>query len=1064
MKKIILLIGLLLLFMGNLYATRYYVNYDGGSDDSLGTSPSAAWKTLTRVNATNFSNDDTISFKCGQRFTGIPLKPLSSGTLGHPIVFNNYGTGARPVIDRNGDNPNFWRACSTGNVFPAFDTCDYGGLCVDLITHSRNYITFNGIKFVRGFRGNVAIWSCNYITFESCNLDSAFQTYYTSAAPGMIYAGGGYGNPTTHLTIRNSTLKFSRYGHGGYFDPVHQLLLEYDTIAFNGANGFQTYSAYIDSANPDVCYQDTVRYCIIKQNDLVNKYEYQILDNSSQKSAFYYNIIEANNTSGSNSTCIRINNDYNTPPRQVGWYNNTIIMHGTGEALDWGPNNTSGIDSISIKNNIVYLDNIAQTGMWFYAQAGMNNVIINNLYYYPSGGAHLFHFGPVNGGTNYPTIANWKTASNTFTTPNGGYESNSKAADPLFTLADSIFTLKDSSSAVLAGVGVGLTQDITGKTVADPPDIGAYQNSTYWYGPQSNNQTMSGNAAVIGDLTLSGSGTFTISPGTHIRVKNTYNINFNGKLYCQGSQQNKIIFDPLVANNNWGTITLGAIVNGSTANGSTIKYTNINNCNEIDIINTSNDTIQNCNIINSSMHGMYFSGGTGCSVSNDTIKNSNTAHGIYVTNSANITCTGNVVKRNNLNHNGVGIFFGGGGTGLAAKNDIRGFDWGIGSIWGSSPNSWTGNHSQKNNRISNCNVALEVYKVSYPNFGYPSYYDSCGGNSFDSSNTKNAEVGMTYYSDSCGLNACFDWWGSYPPNTSKFDKGANAYFNYQLPASYDLWAGIPLPKIVAGGGTLNSIDSLFIGTSLFRNNKFIEAKDYYISYLKQHPDNQAAYTYLYGCANSNTISEVINFFKTLPSGASRELKLLLSYLYLQQGSIDLAKKVNEDIISENPNTPLAVRAILNNFYIALYNDNDVKAATDLLNVVKTQASLSTPMEISTAEDALMVRSSVLSTELKSILTKPMAYTDKPTSYSISQNYPNPFNPSTTIRYQITKPGLVTLKVYDILGREIATLVNENKIEGSYNYLFNASKFASGVYIYQIRVNDYVSSKKMILLK
>jgi hypothetical protein len=87
-----------------------------------------------------------------------------------------------------------------------------------------------------------------------------------------------------------------------------------------------------------------------------------------------------------------------------------------------------------------------------------------------------------------------------------------------------------------------------------------------------------------------------------------------------------------------------------------------------------------------------------------------------------------------------------------------------------------------------------------------------------------------------------------------------------------------------------------------------------------------------------------------------------------------------------------------------------------------------------------------------------------TSYSVSQNYPNPFNPSTTIRYQIPKPGLVTLKVYDILGREVATLVNENKGEGSYEFAFNASKFASGVYIYQLRVNDYVASKKMILLK
>ena len=83
----------------------------------------------------------------------------------------------------------------------------------------------------------------------------------------------------------------------------------------------------------------------------------------------------------------------------------------------------------------------------------------------------------------------------------------------------------------------------------------------------------------------------------------------------------------------------------------------------------------------------------------------------------------------------------------------------------------------------------------------------------------------------------------------------------------------------------------------------------------------------------------------------------------------------------------------------------------------------------------------------------------PKTYELYQNYPNPFNPETTIKYQIPKPGLVTLKVYDVLGKEVATLVNGNKIEGSYDYSFDASRFASGVYIYQLRVNDYVSSKK-----
>ncbi len=85
-------------------------------------------------------------------------------------------------------------------------------------------------------------------------------------------------------------------------------------------------------------------------------------------------------------------------------------------------------------------------------------------------------------------------------------------------------------------------------------------------------------------------------------------------------------------------------------------------------------------------------------------------------------------------------------------------------------------------------------------------------------------------------------------------------------------------------------------------------------------------------------------------------------------------------------------------------------------------------------------------------------------YALEQNYSNPFNPSTTLKYQIPQNGFVTLKIYDILGKEVATLVNEVKTQGRYEATFDASSFASGVYLYRLNVNDYIDVKKMILLK
>ena len=89
----------------------------------------------------------------------------------------------------------------------------------------------------------------------------------------------------------------------------------------------------------------------------------------------------------------------------------------------------------------------------------------------------------------------------------------------------------------------------------------------------------------------------------------------------------------------------------------------------------------------------------------------------------------------------------------------------------------------------------------------------------------------------------------------------------------------------------------------------------------------------------------------------------------------------------------------------------------------------------------------------------------PEQYSLMQNYPNPFNPTTTIHYWLPQSGKVTLKLFDILGNEVKTLVNEQKEMGNYSVQFSSGDgLASGMYVYRLRVNDYVSSKKMLLIK
>ena len=88
----------------------------------------------------------------------------------------------------------------------------------------------------------------------------------------------------------------------------------------------------------------------------------------------------------------------------------------------------------------------------------------------------------------------------------------------------------------------------------------------------------------------------------------------------------------------------------------------------------------------------------------------------------------------------------------------------------------------------------------------------------------------------------------------------------------------------------------------------------------------------------------------------------------------------------------------------------------------------------------------------------------PVNFSLEQNYPNPFNPSTKISYSISDQSYVSLKVLDILGREISTLVNKNQPTGNYEVEFNASDLTSGIYFYRIQAGDFVETKKMVLMK
>jgi hypothetical protein len=146
-------------------------------------------------------------------------------------------------------------------------------------------------------------------------------------------------------------------------------------------------------------------------------------------------------------------------------------------------------------------------------------------------------------------------------------------------------------------------------------------------------------------------------------------------------------------------------------------------------------------------------------------------------------------------------------------------------------------------------------------------------------------------------------------------------------------------------------------------------------------------------------------------------------------------------------------------------NNDAKVELKIIKTLKEVVKINKPKNI-------FEHIKIVNKDIQKLNTVKNETTKKvtniiPQTYNLSQNYPNPFNPITKINYELPKDGRVKLVIYDILGREIKTLVNELKQAGRYTVEFNGTQYASGVYFFRIQVdggNSYTAVKKMVLVK
>ncbi|MCH7723661.1 MAG: T9SS type A sorting domain-containing protein [Bacteroidetes bacterium] len=187
-------------------------------------------------------------------------------------------------------------------------------------------------------------------------------------------------------------------------------------------------------------------------------------------------------------------------------------------------------------------------------------------------------------------------------------------------------------------------------------------------------------------------------------------------------------------------------------------------------------------------------------------------------------------------------------------------------------------------------------------------------------------------------------------------------------------------------------------------------------------------------------------------------------MHLHRGNYDETLNLYDEIIMEYGEGYEGVSARLDKFFAVINYGKNITGAANLLLEIES---------IKITDEELLIRKEFAnyllngSTKLNKGTESVNNSTNDnglPKEFALFDNYPNPFNPTTTIEYSIPEASFVELKIYDILGGEVASLVKENKPSGKHSVKFNASNLPSGIYFYRIVSGNFTATKKLILLK
>ena len=316
-----------------------------------------------------------------------------------------------------------------------------------------------------------------------------------------------------------------------------------------------------------------------------------------------------------------------------------------------------------------------------------------------------------------------------------------------------------------------------------------------------------------------------------------------------------------------------------------------------------------------------------------------------------------------------------------------------------------------------------------------------------------------------------NYWGESPPNSNHFSVDATS----ELDADLHLPSCVP-PGAPGGGGKNGNLYGVLNSILLDEALNQRSAGNYAVAFsLLQEiigdetnslETREWALTEAFACAQSMPGSRMSSYFESLRDAfpaLGRRTDFLLPHLYLFEGDRARGIATFDENIRRFPRSEMERDGLYGKFLHALYTEHDTVASRTLLNSLSRLYPESDEALIAAQQlDYFVAGTSIVFERGVGSGESPKGLV--PSEFVLHQNYPNPFNPSTTIQYDLPADANVSLKVYDMLGREVLSLLDGFETAGYHQTTVDGTKLASGVYFYRIRAGSFTDVKKLLLLK